>query len=448
MKLTRPAKLFTGLGLMASLFWGCQDLLSQKDSAPDASEANDESALRLSIKDDPACRDQWSAILEARTGGHQDSAAEAAFLAGCVKEIKVGKDKAPPVIPRDLLPDSTSRCHWLVAQIEGGRNEMTISYKRYCPDDCRRLENGNRKRHRRLCRDSAADTTKIPRDTTKVPRDTTKVPCDTTKIPRDTTKIPRDTIKVPHDTIVNPPRDSGECLAIRMKLGFVKPGEPGYVELVKLFLVRCNDTVPVPRNPNEDTCKMIRARLAGLDSTSEEAIKWRRILLERCGMPPIDTIRPPLPDTSECAALSRKLSMVKPGEPGRADLERMFKARCIDSMPKPPEDTIVKPPLPQDTLPITGCEAIMKKLMSVPVGGPDYMYLKDLYNRVCTVPRDTTVIPPVVEDTLPKPIPVTPVMPSKYCIELRAKLLKLDPASADYKRLVRSIREHCPEAKP
>jgi hypothetical protein len=423
MKMTSPAKLFTGLGLMASLFWGCQDLLSQKDSAADPSETVDETALSLSIKDDPVCREQWSAILEARTGGHPDSGAEAAFLAGCVKEIKVGKDKVPPVIPRDLLPDSTSRCHWIVAQIEGGRDEMTVSYKRYCPDDCRKLEDGDSTRHVRLCRDSSSDTTKVPRDTIK---------------------NPRDTIKVPPDTIPNP-RNSAECFNLRIKLSSVKPGEPGYAELEKMYIVRCNDTLP--HNPEQDTCKMIRTRIAGLDSNSEEALKWRRILLERCGKPPIDTVKPPRPDTTECFALKMKLSMVKPGEPGYADLERMFKARCLDSLPKPPKDTIVKPPLPKDTLPkppLNECEGIMKKLMSVPVGGPDYMYLKDMYNRVCVV-RDTTVKPPIVKDTLPKPLPVT--TPAD-CEGLRAKLLTLDPASADYKRLVGSIREHCPEVKP
>ena len=119
MKMTQSAKLITGLGLMAGLFWGCQDLLSQKDGSAKDPEAiaTDESSLRLSIKDDSACREQWNVILDARAGGLADTAAEKSFLANCVTEIKPGKDKLPPAhsapsatrfhqpLPLDCVPD-------------------------------------------------------------------------------------------------------------------------------------------------------------------------------------------------------------------------------------------------------------------------------------------------------------------------------------------------------
>ena len=270
-----------GLGLAASLFWGCQDLLSQNDKstpATDAGVTTDESALRLSIKDDSTCRDQWGVILAARSNGHADSVAEAAFLAGCVKEVKVVKDKTPPVIPPNLVPDSLSRCHWIVSQIDGGRNEMTVSYKRYCPEDCRKLEVGDSTRHDKLCRE---------------------------------------------------------------------PGD--------------KDTIDHPIKPPVDT-----------------------------------TVRPPHPDTGDCGAFRVKLSMVKPGEPGRAELEKMYFSRCHDTLPKPPMDTIVKPPMPKDTLPK----------------------------------------PPV------------PVIPKVNCDELLAKLAKLDVSSADYARIKASLAVNCPEKKP
>lgn len=236
MKMTRSAKLITGLGLMASLFWGCQDLLSQKDGSAKDPEAitTDESSLRLSIKDDSACRDQWNAILDARAGGLADTAAEKSFLADCVKEIKPGKDKLPPVIPPHLQPDSISRCHWIVAQIEGGRDEMTVSYKRYCPEDCRKLGKTDSSRHGHLCRDPhgpGVDTTKHP----KPPIDSTKPPIDT-----------------------------------------IKP----------------------PENPLHDSCKVARARLAVLDSASHEAVGLRAFLSVRCGnprIPPADTTKPKPP---------------------------------------------------------------------------------------------------------------------------------------------------------
>jgi hypothetical protein len=129
----------------------------------------------LSIKDDSTCRDQWNVILDARAAGLADSAAEKSFLADCVSEIKPGKDKLPPIIPPHLQPDSASRCHWIVAQIEGGRDEMTVSYKRYCPEGCHKLVDKDSTRHAHLCRDPHAphvpgvDTTKPPRDTLPKP---------------------------------------------------------------------------------------------------------------------------------------------------------------------------------------------------------------------------------------------------------------------------------------
>ncbi|MEO6098314.1 MAG: hypothetical protein ABIW76_22630, partial [Fibrobacteria bacterium] len=218
MKMSKSAQLLTGLGLAAGLFWGCQDLLSQKDDPSSGTPVTaDETVLSLSIKDDPACREQWNSILAARTNGHPDSMAESAFLSGCVKEIKAGKDKIPPIIPPGLVPDSLSRCHWIVAQIEGGRNEMTVSYKRYCPNDCRKLEDKDSVRHEHLCRDSGVDTTKPPRDTVKVPRDTIEKP--------------------PHP-------NTSECAAIKLKLSMAKPGEPGRADLERMFKMHCLDSIP------------------------------------------------------------------------------------------------------------------------------------------------------------------------------------------------------------
>jgi len=97
------------------------------------------------------------AILAGRTSGKVDSTAEAGFLSTCVKEVKP-TDKTVPVIPPNLVPDSNTRCHWIVAQIEGGRDSMTVSYKRYCPDDCRKLEIEDSTRHEKLCREPGKET--------------------------------------------------------------------------------------------------------------------------------------------------------------------------------------------------------------------------------------------------------------------------------------------------
>ncbi|GEM_PF-4490229 len=356
------ARILAGLGFAASLFWGCLDPMSQ---SKDNTTPTDNSALSLSIKDNGACRDQWSAILAARSAGHQDSATEAAFLANCVTEVKAGKDKNPPYIPPNLVPDSLSRCHWIVSQIDGGRNEMTVSYKRYCPDDCRKLEIHDSTRHEKLCRD--------PDDTGKV---------DTAK-------------GNPHDTSKVDPRDTSKA--------------------------------------NEDTCKLIRARLATMASGSADYIRWSKILMERCGHPPVDT------DSVDCRAIYQKLSVVKPGEPGRADLERAFKEGCHDTLPKPPHDTLVIPP--KDTLPkppIVNCDSLRKRLAGLDTNSADYLHLKGSFREHCPE-KPPVVIPP--KDTLPKP-------PIVNCDSLRKRLAGLDTNSADYLRLKGSFREHCPEKPP
>lgn len=330
MKISKSAQLLTGLGLAASLFWGCQDLLSQKDDPSGTQETTlDATALRLSIKDDDACRDQWRAILAARTNGHPDSVAEAAFLSGCVTEVKPGK----PPIPPHQEPDSLSRCHWIVGQIEGGRDSLTVTYKRYCPDECKKLETDSA-RHEHLCH---------------VPG----------------VKPPR------------PPRhDTGECLVLRLKLDSLKPGDSARIALERQYKELC----PAPKPP--------------IDTTK----------------PPIDTTKPPRPP--------------------------------IDTFPKPPKDTTVHPP--KDSLPkppIDRCEELLKKLNSVSPDSAEYLHLKEIYVKECLVPKDTVVEPP--KDTLPKP-----PLPAANCVELRARLLKLDAGSADYIRLQEILKDKCPEAGP
>ena len=77
----KTPRLVAGLGLAAGLMIGCQNLLNPDNSASTSGSANIDDgsgALSLSIKDDSACRGEWHSILEARTAGHPDSAADAA----------------------------------------------------------------------------------------------------------------------------------------------------------------------------------------------------------------------------------------------------------------------------------------------------------------------------------------------------------------------------------
>ncbi|MDQ3001098.1 MAG: hypothetical protein M3Y08_07540, partial [Fibrobacterota bacterium] len=178
-------RLVTGLSLTASLFIGCQDFLGQKeDGTASTVSTMDDTALRLSIKDDSSCRDQWVALIEARKAGMTDSAGWEGFLEGCIKEVRVEKDRPVPVIPPHLLPDSGTRCNWIGTQIRGGRDGMTVHFKRHCADDCRKLDSTDGVRHEMFCRDSTR-----PRHDSII-------------------RPPRDSTRPRHDSIIRPPRDS------------------------------------------------------------------------------------------------------------------------------------------------------------------------------------------------------------------------------------------------
>jgi hypothetical protein len=374
-----------GLGLAAGLLLGCQDFLGQDKGTTDpaiVTTNDDAGSLSLSIKDDPGCRDQWRAILDARSAGHADSASEASFLATCVKEVVIGKDQPKPVIPPALLPDSGTRCKWIVAQIDGGRDSLTVSYKKYCPDDCRILLAKDSISHERLCHDSI----KVP------PKDTgvaTRPVDDTCRMLREKLAMTkpgepgraelehmfalRKCGDLPKDTVVAPPRpDTGDCAALRLKLSMVKPGEPGRTDLERMYAERCKDTAIV--KPPLVNCDSLRKQLAGRDPNSTDAINIAVTLKEHCPekppviLPPKDSLPP---RDSICMDLKLRMSTAAVGSQERIELEAAFKAKCMD--------------------------------------------------------------------------PIPPLPPAVNCDELRKKLAGLDPASADYQRIAGTLKEHCPE---
>lgn len=383
-------RLLTGIGLAAGLFLGCQNILDQSaDTSTPTTPAADQSALRLSIKDDSTCRDQWSAILAGRTSGNVDSAAEAGFLASCVKEVKP-TDKGVPVVPPNLVPDSNTRCHWIVSQIEGGRDSMTVSYNRYCPDDCRKLEAVDSTRHEKLCHEPGREPGKGPgKDTMEIHgKDTLDIHGKDTTGASDKPR-PRD------DT----------CKLLLGKLNALKPGEAGRADAEHNFALRCKDPVLPPKdtsvtppahNPYEDTCRMIKAKLAA----------------------------------------------TAPGTAGRADLEHLYAGLCkewipVDSLPKPPVDTLVKPPFPKppiDTAKVPAtphdsvCIDLKLRLGASAPGTPGHADLEAAFKAKCLEP-----VPPV---TPPATID---------CDALRLKLSLLDPASVDYAHLMGSLKERCPD---
>jgi hypothetical protein len=480
MKMSVPlVRLFAGIGFAASLFLGCESVLDQSgDSNPGQSTPTDDAALRLSIKDDSVCREQWSAILAARGSGRADTLAEAGFLTSCVKEVKPTGKGVVPVIPANLVPDSNTRCHWIVSQIEAGRNEMTVSYKRYCPEDCRKLEYGDSSRHEKYCHDPVTGPGK---DTVFAPG-------------KDTGYVPG---KPPKDTSGGGPT-ADSCKSLLAYIGKFPPGDSVRAQLERGYAARCKerfpvDSLPVPpkdstyRNPWVDTCKALYSRIlymkAGDSALPELQFKFNGLCPELLGVPrftPVkDTVVPPRrnPYEDTCRMLKEMLATVKPGDSGRAMLEHMYAGMCkvfipIDSLPKPGKDTVVLPDPYLDT-----CKLLYGKLGLAKPGEPGRADLERLYAAKCKEPHP--VILPVPVDTLPKqsahdsicadlkmhaagatpgtaehagfeqkfkvtclePRPAAPA--GNPCGDLRAKLSELDPASPDYPRMKEYVAGVC-----
>lgn len=351
MKFTFPnLRIAAAVGLAAGLMIGCQDLLNGQTASDPNAAADQSGALSLSIRNDSTCQGEWHAILDARSAGHPDSASEAAFLASCVMEVKPGKDKPAPVIPPPLLPDSGTRCKWIVAQIEGGRDSLSVSYRKYCPDDCRKLEASDSASHEKLCREPKPHIDSLP---------------------------PK-----PHDDSLPPRTNPGDdtCKMLHDKLETVKPGEPGRADLEHLFTARCHepvphDSIPVPPPPPPVNCDELRKKLAALDTGSADFARLSITLKEHCPeRPPVpDTAKlpPPKPPTTDsvCLDLKIRLSTTPPGTAGRSDLEAAFKAKCLEPIPVAPT------PL--------NCDEARAKLSTLDSTSVDYAHLSALMKGHC-----------------------------------------------------------------
>jgi hypothetical protein len=353
MKLPIPyLRVAAALSLASGLMIGCQDLLNPDKSASGNTPVEETGTLSLSIRNDSACLGQWHAILDARAAGHPDSVSEAAFLAACVLEGKPGKDSLkPPPVPPALRPDSGLRCKWIVSQIEGGRDSMTVSYRKYCPEDCRKLEATDTASHAKLCRDPEPHPGFPP---------------------------------PPKDSLPPKPRPDDTCAMLHAKLDSVKPGEPGRADLEHAFALRCKEPVP------HDTG----------------------------AVPPP---KPPVPPGDTCAMLHAKLDSVKPGEPGRADLEHAFALRCKEPVP---HDTGSVPPPPKPAGHDSVCADLKLRLGASVPGTPGRSELEAAFKAEC--------------------MPALPPPPVINCDSLRLKLAGLDSASVDYVHLAGQIKEHCP----
>jgi hypothetical protein len=273
------------------------------------------------------------------------------------------------VIPPPLLPDSGTRCKWIVAQIEGGRDSLSVSYRKYCPDDCRKLEATDSTSHEKLCRDPKPHTDSLP----PKPHGDDSLP---PKPHGDDSLPPK-----PHggDSLPPPPNTEDDtCKMLHDKLEIVKPGEPGRADLERLYTARCHEPVPhdstlVPPPPPVN-CDELRKKLAALDSGSVDYVSLATTLKAHC------PVKPPLPDTTKlppkppgtdsvCMDLKLRLSTIPPGTAGRSDLEAAFKAKCTETVPVP--------------APTVNCDELRKKLAGLDPASVDFAQLSATLKGHC-----------------------------------------------------------------
>jgi hypothetical protein len=285
-------RIAAALGLAAGLMIGCQDTLGPGKTDDTGTTADEIGALSLSIRNDSACLGQWRAILMARSSGHPDSASEAAFLKSCVTEVKPGQDAPRPAVPPALLPDSGTRCNWIVSQIEGGRDSLTISYRKYCPDDCRWLDAHDSASHEKLCGEPRphwhpdslpswphGDSLPTWPHGDSLPTwphgDSLPTWPHGDSLPPKP-GFPPDTCKLPPPM---PPHDDSACADLKLHLAASEPGTTEWSELQAAIGLKCG--VPLPPPP-ATTCDELLKRLASLEPTSGDYAHLAATLKEHC----------------------------------------------------------------------------------------------------------------------------------------------------------------------
>jgi hypothetical protein len=317
-----------------------------------------------------------------------------------------------------------------VSQIEGGRNEMTVSYKKYCPDDCRKLS-GDSARHEKFCHDPIH----VPgKDSLSVPGKDTLVP----------------PVKPPKDSVYTNPLDD-TCRALKARLEATKPGDTGRAALEHRYAGFCKDRIPVDtlhipgkdtlkdtivppiHNPYEDTCRLLKQMLENVKpgDSGRAMIEHRYagmckvfIPIDSLPKPVKDTVKPdPVQDT--CKMLYVKLSMTKPGDSARAALEHLYAGMCKEPYPVIlPVPTDPKPTVPQPASHDSVCAELKMRVATTKPGTSEHEGFEQKFKVTCL-----------------DPLPTTPAVAP--CDDLRAKLSKLDPASPDYAKMKEYVAGAC-----
>jgi hypothetical protein len=337
-------QMFTGLALSTTLFLGCQDFMGQKSDGnlvTKDNEAPQEVALQLSIKDSGAClelKNHIQAAHEAQTAHEAGSAllaSDSAFLTNCVHEVRhEDASKPKPIIPPVLTPDDRTRCHWIVAQIDRGREEMVIKYRYYCPDDCNNMARGDSVVHEKYCRDPKPDCMELKAKLAHMDPASEEF----ARLHHLIGDIcmehpPIDSLPpMPHGDSL-PPMPHGDSLPPKPHCDSLPPiphGDslPPLPHGDSLPPKPHGDSLPPIMPPAKISCDSLRILIAHSDVNSEAYAKYKRIYGETCVdlKPPV--ILPPVPPT--CDELRKKLALLDPASADYAHLKGSIAEHCVE----------------------------------------------------------------------------------------------------------------------
>jgi hypothetical protein len=426
-----------GFGLAGALFTGCQDFFGQQaDDTPAAAADNQapaELALKLSIKDSGGCLELRNQIEAIKGGAAVDAELIAKFANQCVEEAKGQSSEH-----HDL--DDQVRCRWILSQIEGGREELVVKFRYYCPDSCETMVMEDSTEHAKVCRE---------------PKPEEKPSCEELKkrlAGMDTTteeyaRLRHFVREICEEPKPLPTPEEDTCRIIREKLSKLVAGSDEYLTWKKIYLARCEEPKPDPVPPV--TCDELRKKLAETDNP-EDSARLATELAKRCPVPhPV-----PVPGPN-CDSLRLMLHEADSGSEAYDRIYHMMaEKKCVLPEPHP-----VPVPVP---LPHPNCDSLRAMLTKTDSGSEAYnKILHIMIEAKCKVPAPTPEpLPPTCDELrklfaattnpedsarlameLAKRCPVPVPLPHPNCDSLRAMLAKADSGSEAYNRILHAMIE-------
>lgn len=411
MRLSMPmGRALLGFGLAATVLLGCEKFVEEQGDAGKTEEGAPENlALQLSVKPTEECRDLRDVVMAARQAGNPTEQAEKAFLAKCVEEVEPRSDGKVILPPQHLEIDDFSRCRWIVSQIEGGRDELTVKFRYYCPDDCDTLAAVDSVRHFKLCRDSRPDCEHLTSKLSRLDSNSEEYHRLARYLGETCWNIPDkpnhldslrhcDTLRMQLARAeINSPRHDSLTAELRVRCGFVVPPVTPCDSLLTL-LVRSNlsqegvlrlkhQIDSLCGRPVIDSfhfCDSLRLGLVRIDSTTPGGDSLLLDLRHRCGYIP--------PPITPCDSLLRVMAVTMYTPEGWENVNRQLRQLCGSGI-----DTVSPPPFP----PRVTCDSLLKEWTRLDPSSPVHDSSKALYHGACV----DTLLPRNVCDDLKKRMP-------------------------------------------